>query len=138
MKNFAKFTAKFFSTVAVLQLAAKKKTKKRNSIAVVFLEQQKHSSGGVLRKRGSENMQQIYRRTPMPKCDFNNVDLKTFRSVNFAKINSFQSFIGSHTTPLATGGKMNIHKTFRRRPGRSLNVLCTLLDLHLVPRCYHR
>ena len=28
---------------------------------------------GVPRKRCSENMQQIYRRTPMPKCDFNKV-----------------------------------------------------------------
>ena len=26
---------------------------------------------GALRKRGSENMQQIYRRTPMPSCNFN-------------------------------------------------------------------
>ena len=26
---------------------------------------------GALRKRYSENMQQIYRRAPMPKCDFN-------------------------------------------------------------------
>ena len=24
-------------------------------------------------KRGSENMQKIYRRKPMPKCDFNKV-----------------------------------------------------------------
>ena len=30
-------------------------------------------SKGVLMKRYSENMQQIYRRTPMPKCDFNKV-----------------------------------------------------------------
>ena len=29
---------------------------------------QKQSSRGVLRKRCSENMQQIYRRAPMPKC----------------------------------------------------------------------
>ena len=28
---------------------------------------------GVLKKRCSEKMQQIYRRTPMPKCDFNKV-----------------------------------------------------------------
>ena len=28
---------------------------------------------GVIIKRGSENMQQIYRRTPMPKYDFNEV-----------------------------------------------------------------
>ena len=31
---------------------------------------------GVLRKRCSENMQQNYRRTPTPKCDFNKVALK--------------------------------------------------------------
>ena len=34
---------------------------------------QKQSSGGVLRKRCSENMQQIYRKTSMSKCDFNKV-----------------------------------------------------------------
>ena len=34
---------------------------------------QKQSSRGVLGKRCSENMQQIYRRTPMPKRDFNKV-----------------------------------------------------------------
>ena len=28
----------------------------------------KQPSGGVLKKRCSENIQQIYRRTPMPKC----------------------------------------------------------------------
>ena len=32
---------------------------------------QKKPSGGVHRKSCSENMQLIYRRTPMPKCDFN-------------------------------------------------------------------
>ena len=34
---------------------------------------QKQPSRGVLKKRCSENMQQIFRRTPMPKCDFNKV-----------------------------------------------------------------
>ena len=34
---------------------------------------QKQPSIGVLVKRCSKNMQQIYRRTPMPKCDFNKV-----------------------------------------------------------------
>ena len=33
----------------------------------------KEPSRGVPRKRRSENMQQIYRRTPMLKCDFNKV-----------------------------------------------------------------
>ena len=34
---------------------------------------QKQPSGVVFRKRCSENMQQIYKRTPMSKCDFNKV-----------------------------------------------------------------
>ena len=34
---------------------------------------QKQPFRGVLKKRCSENMQQIYRRTPMQKCKFNNV-----------------------------------------------------------------
>ena len=34
---------------------------------------QKQPSRGVLQKRCSENMEQIYRRTPMAKCDFNKV-----------------------------------------------------------------
>ena len=34
---------------------------------------QKQPSGGVLKKKCSENMQRIYRRTAMPKCDFNKV-----------------------------------------------------------------
>ena len=29
------------------------------------------------------------------------------------------------TYPVDTGRKLNVHKTFRRRPGRLLNVLCT-------------
>ena len=28
--------------------------------------------------------------------------------------------------PVDTGRKLNVHKTFRRRPGRLLNVLCTV------------
>ena len=39
---------------------------------------QKQSSRGFLRKRCSENIQQIYRRTPMPKCDFNKVALQLY------------------------------------------------------------
>ena len=39
---------------------------------------QKQPSRGVLRKRCSINMQQIYRRTPMPKCDFNKVPLELY------------------------------------------------------------
>ena len=44
---------------------------------------QKQPSRGVLKQRCSENMQQIYRRTPMPKCYFNKVAtvLKSLRHV---------------------------------------------------------
>ena len=41
-------------------------------------EIQKQLSRVVLKKMCSENMQQIYRRTPMPKCDFNKVALKNY------------------------------------------------------------
>ena len=44
------------------------------SISKLILNKvQKQPLRGVPRKRCSENMQQIYRRTPMPKCDFNKV-----------------------------------------------------------------
>ena len=34
---------------------------------------QKQLSRDVLKKSSSENMQQTYKRTPVPKCDFNKV-----------------------------------------------------------------
>ena len=42
----------------------------------VSWETQKKSPTGVLSRKCSENMQQIYRRTPMPKCNFNKVALQ--------------------------------------------------------------
>ena len=41
----------------------------------------------------------------------------------------------SGTYPVDTGRKLNVHKTFRRRPGRLLNVLCTF-NLRLVSTGY--
>ena len=38
----------------------------------------KQSSRDVLSKRCSENIQQIYRRTPVPKCDFNKTALQLY------------------------------------------------------------
>ena len=43
---------------------------------IFLFKVQKQPSKGVLRKRCSENMQRIYRRVPMPMCDFNNVALQ--------------------------------------------------------------
>ena len=34
-------------------------------------------------------------------------------------------FIKTVHVPIDTGRKINLHKTFRRRPGHLLNVLCT-------------
>ena len=42
-------------------------------ITLKFRQYQKQSPRGVLEKRCSENMPQIYRRTPISKCDFNKV-----------------------------------------------------------------
>ena len=41
-------------------------------------EYQKQPSRGVLKKRCSENMQQIYRRIPVLKCDFNKVAFQLY------------------------------------------------------------
>ena len=38
--------------------------------------QKKQTSRGVLIRECSENMQQIYRKTPMSKCNFNKVTVK--------------------------------------------------------------
>ena len=37
---------------------------------------QKQPPRGVLRKRRSDNMQKVYRRTPMLGCDFNKISCK--------------------------------------------------------------
>ena len=39
-----------------------------SSVKTKVFETQKQPSRGVPRRRRSENMQQIYRRTPMPRC----------------------------------------------------------------------
>ena len=45
---------------------------------LIFLEVQKQPSRGVLGNRCSENMKEIYRRTPMPMCDFNRTAKKHY------------------------------------------------------------
>ena len=44
-----------------------------NVINSIIFKMQKQPLRGFLEKRCSENMLQIYRRIPMPKCDFNKV-----------------------------------------------------------------
>ena len=51
---------------------------KGNNSLTIHFKLQKQPSRGVPRKRCSLNMQQFYRRTPMPKCDFNKVALQLY------------------------------------------------------------
>ena len=55
--------------------------KRYKDIVVVSIscsKRQKQPFSGVLKKRCSENMQQTYRGTPMPKCDFNKFALQLY------------------------------------------------------------
>ena len=65
------------SLILLLSITSAKTRRKmqlnRLQTANIKLFFQKQPSSGVLRKRCSENMRQIYRRTPMPRCDFNKV-----------------------------------------------------------------
>ena len=91
----------------------------RKNILTCFKHVQKQPPRGFLRKRCSENMQQIYRRTPMPKCDFSKKDVL----VDLIKICKF----GSYAKQSCLGGTApqnlfileksitptSIHKTFK-------------------------
>ena len=48
-----------------------------------------------------------------------NTNKLSFQKIYIFNLNSSADF------PADTGRKLNVHKTFRRRPGRLLNVLCT-------------
>ena len=47
--------------------------KKYSKLCLRLVNKQKQPSRGVVKEKCTENMQQLYRRTPMPKCDFNNI-----------------------------------------------------------------
>ena len=53
---------------------------RKSNISRVNCIVQKQPSRGVLRRRCSKNMHQIYRRTPMPKSDFNKVALQLYEN----------------------------------------------------------
>ena len=50
------------------------------NMSVLSIQCRKHPFRGVLIKRCSDNMQQIYKRTPIPKCDSNFIEI-TLRDV---------------------------------------------------------
>ena len=61
----------FYMTMA--SVMKELKAKESESSKIIKTEHQEQPLRGVARKRCSDNMQQMYRRTPLPKCDFNNV-----------------------------------------------------------------
>ena len=63
--NTSKFLIQDFSNIRI--------TRTLFSINCNICKYQKQPPRGVPRKSCSEIMQQIYRRTPMPKCNFNKV-----------------------------------------------------------------
>ena len=66
-----------------------------NIIRSYLSNTQKQPSRGVLRKRCSENGLQIYRRTPMPRFDFNKVALQKSQSYSKQGVNLCCSYNAS-------------------------------------------
>ena len=66
-----------FTDFAIFLSSCTKLNSRLRSVLFLFLGRSKyyqnHPSIGVLIKRCSEKMKQVYRRTSMPKCDFNKV-----------------------------------------------------------------
>ena len=67
-------------------------------------QSQKQPSRGVPRKRCSENMQQIYRRTPIAKCDFNKVAIEITLQHGCSPVNLLHIFEKSF--PKNTSGRL--------------------------------
>ena len=55
-----------------------------NHMTVLSIEIQKQPSRDVLIQKCSENMQQISRRTPMMRCDFNKGAMQLYRNYTSA------------------------------------------------------
>ena len=68
---------------------------------------QKQPFRNVLEERCSENMQQIYRRTPMPNCDFNNSFIEIAFSHWCSPVNLLHIF--RILFPKNTSGRLLLH-----------------------------
>ena len=76
-------TAFFLEVIQRSSLVIKKLNKQSKTDMLIKLTKnlvtiRKQPPVGVLRNRCSENMQQVYKRTPMQKCDFNKVALQLY------------------------------------------------------------
>ena len=75
---------------------------------------QKQPPRGVPCERYSENMEQIYRRTPMPKCDFNKVALQFYSNHTSAWV--FYKFAHIFRTPFLknTSGRLLLYRCSKK------------------------
>ena len=97
----------------------------------------KQPSRGVPRKRCSENVLQIYIRTPMPKCDFNKVTLQLYWNHTSAWVFSsklatyFQkTFSWEHLWTAATEA-LKLNRTCSDGPAK---IMRTLIGITLIWR----
>ena len=87
--NKSKERTRKFESLEYLNISATvKRRRDNNNLYKKKTERklQKQPSSGVLRKKCSENMQQIYRRKPMSKFDFNKV---AFNFIEIALLHGF-------------------------------------------------
>ena len=79
LKDLAAFFVRFLKgSWLFYELGVKVTFQQETFTYMMHSDKQKKFSRSVLRKRCSKNMQQIYRRTPMPKYDFNKVILQLY------------------------------------------------------------
>ena len=64
--------------ISIVKIGKPTTSWRQNTLLNTTNNRQMQPSIGVLKKRCSENMQHIYRRTPMPKCDFNKVAFQRY------------------------------------------------------------
>ena len=85
----------FFCSIFISTTKFKFKEKQKLDLSDIIVWEQLHNtqkpSRYVLIKRCYQNMQQIYWRTPIPKCDFNKVAKHTSLGV-FSAVNLLHSF----------------------------------------------
>ena len=103
---------------------------------------QKQPSRSFLKKRCSENVQQIYSRTPMPKCDFNKVALQLYWNHTLAWVycctfaayfqNTFsQEHLWTATSGYAKGWRTNL-KHFKLTVRVSTSWWCLYVNFSVV------
>ena len=100
------------------------------------LDMQKQPSRGILRKTCSENMQQTYRRTPLPKCDFNKNCKATARVYNRISVPQITRLLLVDATISSKTDLRNASKKEKKSYGKVRNNKTMLKILSLIRILY--